>query len=283
MLNADIGPADGHGSQRAMSPAEQALRSRRLEDIGLLATRAAHDLNNMLTPMMIAMPILRPTIADPVALGLLDSLEKTVGRATGLVRQILDYAQGAGSQYQSVLVRQLMEEVTNFARETFPRNIRVEMQVSSDLWTVDANLSHLNQVLLRLCVNACNAMPKGGLLVLRAENCFLDGQAAASIEGARAGTYVRLLVEDSGNGSPPAMVARMNEPLIPAALAGDGTGLGLSTIREVIKEIKGFVRLSSAVDNGSLVQIYLPAQEPRLEDPNPAVFQPGKPLVQAPA
>jgi signal transduction histidine kinase len=157
------------------------------------------------------------------------------------------------------------------------------MQVSSDLWTVDANLSHLNQVLLRLCVNACNAMPKGGLLVLRAENCFLDGQAAASIEGARAGTYVRLLVEDSGNGSPPAMVARMNEPLIPAALAGDGTGLGLSTIREVIKEIKGFVRLSSAVDNGSLVQIYLPAQEPRLEDPNPAVFQPGKPLVQAPA
>ena len=169
---------------------EQALRMERLENMGLLATRVAHDLNNMLAPMKMAIPMLRPSVSDASARNLLDSLESTVGRATALVRQILEYADGVGGQLQLVPMQQLLEEIALFVSETFPRSIRVEEQIPPDLWQVNANLSQMHQVLLNLCVNARDAMLHGGTLSLRAENCLLDAIAAAKIDGGRAGSFL---------------------------------------------------------------------------------------------
>jgi len=276
MQQSDSAPAPG---QKMPATASDGASHRR-EDIGLLATRMAHDLNNMLTPMLIAMPILRPSLADPAARSLLDSLETTLARATGLVRQVLDYAHGRGGLCQTVLIRQLLEEIANFARETFPPNIRVELQVAPDLWPVNANLSQLYQVLLNVCINARDAMPLGGSLGLRTENCVLDESAAAALHGARPGSFLVLQVDDTGTGFSPAAMAKIWEPLTSARPEGEEAALGLSTIRDIIFAHHGFVRLSTVSGSGSSFRIYLPAE--RAAAPELGAASPlSRPLVKA--
>ena len=240
---------------------EQFLRMERLENMGLLATRVAHDLNNMLAPMKMAIPMLRPSVSDASARNLLDSLETTVGRATALVRQILEYADGVGGQLQQVPMQQLLEEIALFVSETFPRSIRIEEHIPTDLWQVNANLSQIHQVLLNLCVNARDAMPHGGVLSLRAENCLLDPVAATKIDGGRTGSFLVLQVDDTGTGFAPSVMARMWEPFTTTKKAGKGSGLGLSTIRDIIIHHKGFIQLRTVSGKGSSFRIYLPSAE----------------------
>jgi len=258
-------PSSDHSSKERRPPKSaertetEALRMERLENMGLLAARVAHDLNNMLAPMKLALPMLRSSISDTTAHNLLDSLESTVGRATALVRQILEYADGVGGQLQLVPMQQLLEEIGLFASETFPRNIRVKEHIPPDLWQVNANLSQIHQVLLNLCVNARDAMLDGGTLTLRAENCLLSAAAAAKIEGARSGSFLVLQVDDTGTGFSPAVLARMWEPFITTKKAGKGSGLGLSTIRDIIRHHKGFIELHTVAGRGTSFRIYLPA------------------------
>jgi signal transduction histidine kinase len=266
----------------AVRTEEQALRMERLENMGLLATRVAHDLNNMLAPMKMAIPMLRPSISDASSRNLLDSLETTVGRATALVRQILEYAHGAGGQMQLVPIQQLFEEVALFATETFPSSIRIVEQIPLDLWQINANLSQLYQVLLNLCVNARDAMANGGTLSLRAENCVLDTAAAAKIRGGRAGSFLVLQVDDTGTGFSPAACAKMWEPFMTTKKARKGSGLGLSTIRDIIAHHQGFIELHTLAGEGSSFRIYLPAAD--LPAPLPVastVVQRAKPLARA--
>ena len=259
MSQPDNSPNSGRKSIGGKRPIEDLHRGQRLENIGLLATRIAHDLNNMLSPMKMATPMLRKSITDPAARSLLDAVETTVVRATELVRQILEYANDAGGQFQLVMMQHLLEEITLFATETFPRTIRIEVHIPSDLWQVNANLSQIHQVLLNLCVNARDAMAQGGILRLKAENCLLDAATAAAIDGGRAGTFLVLQVEDTGIGFSPAVMARMWEPFITTKKAGKGTGLGLSTVREIIANHRGFIQLKTIPGRGSSFRIYLPA------------------------
>lgn len=238
---------------------DQVLRLERLENMGLLATRVAHDLNNMLAPIKMAIPMLRPALNDAAARNLLDSLETTMGRATALVRQILEYADGAGGQFQLVPIQDLLEEIALFATETFPPNIRIEEQIPMDLWQVNANLSQIHQVLLNLCVNARDAMVHGGTLSLRAENCLLNAAMAAEIEGGRAGPFLVLQIDDTGTGFSPAAMAKMWEPFMTTKKAGKGSGLGLSTIRDIIVHHQGFIQLRTAPGKGTSFRIHLPA------------------------
>lgn len=259
MSHPDNGPSDGRKPTGKERPDGDLLRRQRLENIGLLATRVAHDLNNMLAPMKMATPMLRKSITDPAARSLLDAVDTTVVRATELVRQILEYANDAGGQFQLVMMQQLLEEIARFAAETFPRSIRIEEHFPSDLWPINANLSQIHQVLLNLCVNARDAMPEGGVLRLRAENCLLAAAAAAAIDGGRAGAFLVLHVEDTGTGFPPGMMARLWEPFITTKKAGKGTGLGLSTVRDIIASHSGFIQLKTIPGKGSSFRIYLPA------------------------
>ena len=261
---------------------EQTLRMERLENMGLLATRVAHDLNNMLAPMKMAIPMLRSAVADANARNLLDSLESTVGRATALVRQILEYAEGVGGQLQLVPIQQLLEEIAHFVAETFPRSIRIEERVQADLWQVNANLSQIHQVLLNLCVNARDAMQLGGTLHLGAENCVLDAITAGKIEGGRAGSYVVLQVDDTGTGFSPVVMAKIWQPFITTKKSGKGSGLGLSTIRDIIAHHNGFIQLHTVTDKGTSFRIYLPAAGIPVPKPAQVVaHQAGRPLMNA--
>lgn len=277
----DHSPTDVPASHQGARTDEQLHRMQRLENMGLLATRVAHDMNNMLAPMRLAIPMLRPSISDPAALGLLDSLETTVTRAAALVRQILDYAHGAGGQLEVVLIQQLLEEMATFAKDTFPRTIQVEAHIPSGLWLINANLSQIHQVLLNLCVNAREAMARGGTLTLRAENCILDKATAAEIDGGRAGAFLVMQVDDTGTGFSPAIMAKMWEPFVTTKQANRGTGLGLSTIRDIIVHHGGFIHLNTVLGKGSSFRIYLPAVDPALDKAEQVPYLQKRPLIRS--
>lgn len=240
---------------------EQFLRAQRLENIGMLAAGIAHDLNNMLAPILLAAPMLRDHVSDPGALGLLSTLEKSAERGANLVRQILSFAQGATGEHRPLQVKHLLRDISAVITSSFPKSIRFEEYIPSDLCPIQGNPTQIHQVLLNLCVNARDAMPNGGVLRLQAENVLLDPAAACAIDGARPGLFLVLHVEDTGSGIAPEVVTRMWEPFFTTKEAGKGTGLGLSTARGIIENHNGFIQVATAVGQGASFRIFLPAVE----------------------
>jgi len=238
---------------------EQLARVQRLENIGLLAAGIAHDLNNMLAPMLLSLPVLREAVTDRPALRMLDLLEQSAARGTALIRQILAFARGTGGEPQLVQLRHLLRDTSLFIAEAFPKNIKVEERIAADLWPVNANPSQLNQVLLNLCLNARDAMAGGGTLFMRAENCTLDEVTAGDIEGGRPGRFVMLQIEDTGTGVPAEVLAHLWEPFVTSKGAGKGTGLGLSTVRGIVSNHSGFIQLDTMPGKGTSFRVYFPA------------------------
>jgi len=240
---------------------EQFLRAQRMENIGLLSAGIAHDLNNMLAPILMAGPLLRDCVASPQGLRLLDTLERSAERGAALVRQILAFSHGVGGGHRLLQVKHVLRDIVAVMESTFPKNIAIEDFVERDLAPIKANATQIHQVVLNLCVNARDAMPQGGKLKLRAENCVLDAAAASGIEGARAGAFVVIEVEDTGTGITPGVLAHIWEPFFTTKEADKGTGLGLSTVRGIVKNHSGFVALRTAIGAGTSFRIFLPAAE----------------------
>jgi two-component system cell cycle sensor histidine kinase/response regulator CckA len=240
---------------------EQFLRAQRMENIGLLAAGIAHDLNNVLAPMLMAAPMLREWVNDPAGLRMIDLLQKSAERGSGLVKQILAFAQGVSSEHRLVQIKAVVQEITSVVSSTFPRSIKLEENIPADLWPVKASPIQLHQVLLNLCVNARDAMPEGGTLRLRAENCALDTDMVPSIPGAFAGAFVVLHVEDTGVGIAPAVLERMWEPFFTTKDSDKGTGLGLSTVRGIVKSHGGFMEVRTELGRGTTFRAYFPSAE----------------------
>jgi nitrogen-specific signal transduction histidine kinase/CheY-like chemotaxis protein len=240
---------------------EQFLRAQRLESIGMLASGIAHDLNNVLAPIILAAPVLREHATNPDDLRIITSLEKSAERGVDLVRQILTFAQGVGGGHQLLEIKHILQETMSVITETFPKNIRQETFVPDDLWPIMADPTQIHQVLLNLCVNARDAMPDGGILRLRAENCLLDERAAKKIDGGAAGAWLVLHVEDTGIGIPPEALSQIWEPFFTTKSADKGTGLGLSTVRGIVDHHRGFISLKTQLGRGTTFRVYLPAAE----------------------
>jgi len=253
---------------------EQVQRAQRLENIGLLAAGIAHDLNNMLAPVLMAVPMLRAMAVDDDSRRLLATLEYSAERGAALVRQILGFARGAGGDPQPVQMRQLLRDAGKFIAGTFPANITLESELPADLWTIRANPTQMNQVLLNLCLNARDAMPKGGTLRLRAENCRLAETAALAIDGGKPGAFLMIEVADTGTGIAPEVMAHMWEPFVTTKELGKGTGLGLSMVRGIVRNHRGFIDLHTEVGRGTSFRVYLPAVEGTAEEPIRPAAQP---------
>ena len=238
---------------------EQFLRVQRLESIGMLASGIAHDLNNVLAPIFLAAPMLREHVTSPVDLSMIATLEKSAERGAGLVRQILTFAHGVGGNHQILQVKHLLKDTAAVISQTFPKNIRLEEGPTASLWPILGNATQIHQVLLNLCVNARDAMPAGGKLVVKAENCLLDDVSAKAIPGGSPGAWVVLHVEDNGSGITPEALERIWEPFYTTKAAGKGTGLGLSTARGIVENHKGFIELKTRPGRGSTFRVFLPA------------------------
>lgn len=241
---------------------EQFLRAQRLESLGMLSAGIAHDLNNILAPVLMGAPLLRLRASHPSDLRVLETIENSASRGAGLVRQILSFAHGASGDKTLIQAKHLVRDIANFIQQTFPKSVELELDIPNDLWTVRGNPTQLHQVLLNLCVNARDAMPKGGVLRLRAANRRLDAESDGSA-GQRtvAGAYLMLEVSDTGSGIPPAILERIWDPFFTTKDEGKGTGLGLSTVRGIVNAHGGFVRMESAMGEGTSFRIYIPAED----------------------
>jgi PAS domain S-box-containing protein len=240
---------------------EQFLRAQRLEGIGMLAAGIAHDLNNVLTPILMAGPMLRVRATDPLDQRLLQTLEHSAERGAALVRQILAFAHGTTGEPRLMQLKHLARDIVELIEETFPKSIKLEQHFPGDTWPIRANPTQIHQVLLNLCVNSRDAMPGGGTLRLRTGNRRLEPAQALAIPGARPGAFVTIEVEDTGTGIPAEALAHIWEPFFTTKQAGKGTGLGLSTVRGIIESHQGFIELQTTAGQGTTFRINLPAAE----------------------
>jgi PAS domain S-box-containing protein len=246
------------------------LRAERMDSIGTLAGGIAHDLNNVLAPIMMSIELLKLDPGnDPQRSKILDTIHISSRRGADLVRQVLSFARGLDGQRLVIGLRHLIGELEAIVSETFPRNIQIVTHVPKDLWPIMGDPSQINQVLLNLAVNARDAMPQGGTLTLSAANVTLDAQYAATSPEAKAGTYVLLQVIDTGHGIPPEVRDRIFEPFFTTKKLGKGTGIGLATVHTVVKSHGGFLNVESEIDRGTTFKIYLPA-DPTLHPEKPA-------------
>jgi PAS domain S-box-containing protein len=239
----------------------QFFRSQRLENIGMLASGIAHDLNNVLAPIMMAVPMLRESLVNPADQNLLDMLDRSARRGADLVRQILSFARGVEGEQKLTQVRHLLTDLETMIGETFPKSIRFEKNIEPDLWPVSANATQIHQVLLNLCVNARDAMPDGGKLSIAAANQHLAEPETKKHPDVKPGPFVVITVADTGSGIAPELLGKIFEPFFTTKEPGKGTGLGLATVRGILKNHGGFVAVESQVGQGTRFRICLPAIE----------------------
>ncbi len=237
----------------------QYLRAQRVESIGLLAGGIAHDLNNVLAPILMAVDLLREGTLDAELQKIIDIIDASAQRGSNIIRQVLTFARGVQGERMAVQSRHLIKETAAIARETFPKNIQIDIKTPSDLWAVTGDPTQLQQVLLNLFVNARDAMPDGGRLTLAARNFQVDESSAAAKPSANPGNYIVLQVSDTGTGIPAVIIDRIFEPFFTTKEQGKGTGLGLSTVLGIVRSHGGFVKVASPQGAGSTFEIYLPA------------------------
>jgi two-component system, cell cycle sensor histidine kinase and response regulator CckA len=239
----------------------QFLRAQRLESIGTLAGGIAHDLNNVLAPVLMSVQLLRMKFPEPQNQQLLTLMEDSVKRGANLVKQVLSFARGLSGDRAILQLKHIIREIEQIIKETFPKSIELQTDLPKDLWTVYGDATQIHQVLMNLVVNSNDAMPNGGVLKIVAENVVLDEQYARMHLDAQAGTYTVITVEDTGIGMPPEVQERIFEPFFTTKEVNKGTGLGLSTVIGIVKNHGGFVNVYSEVGKGTKFQIYFPASE----------------------
>ena len=237
----------------------QFLQAQRLESIGTLSGGIAHDLNNLLMPIMMGVALLKLYEPDEKSVNVIRNIERSAKRGADLVQQMLSFARGAEGSRETVNIDEVVTEIQSIAENTFPKSVRIETEVAEDLWSILADPTQIHQVLLNLCVNARDAMPGGGRISLSARNAELDAHYAAMHGGAAAGSYVVLRVADNGSGMTQEVIDQIFEPFFTTKGIGKGTGLGLSTTLGIVRGHHGFVDVSSEPGKGSAIDVYLPA------------------------
>lgn len=238
----------------------QLARTQRLESIGQLACGIVHDLNNMLAPIMLSLGMIRAQHRDPETQGYVQMMEQAVQRGAGVLRQVLTFAQGVEGQRTALEPKHLIKEVADLARETFPRQIRVVVEIDAAVSQVSGDLTQVHQVLLNLAVNARDAMPTGGTLTFHARNVVVDEvRAARQVMPVKPGTYVVLGVRDTGTGIDPDVLEHMFEPFFTTKPRGKGTGLGLSTVFGIVRSYEGFIEVDTLPGRGTDIGVLFPA------------------------
>jgi len=239
----------------------QFMRAQRMESIGTLAGGVAHDLNNILAPILMSIDILKTLSSHPQASKILETIEVSAKRGADIVRQVLSFARGLEGERIEVQPKHLLKDLENIIQSTFPKNIRMHFSLPNDTWTILGDPTQVHQILLNLCVNARDAMPDGGSLTIGVENCLLDEQYAAMNLQAKPGRYVKISVIDSGTGMPPEIVDKIFDPFFTTKQLHQGTGLGLSTVLGIVKSHEGIINVSSTPGKGTTFNVYLPAME----------------------
>lgn len=237
------------------------LRAQRLESIGALAGGIAHDLNNVLSPILMGSQLLKRFPDDDRKSQWIASLELSAARGKTIVKQILSFARGTENVPSTLRISDLIAEVRNLIEDTFPPAVEIRIQSAQDLKCVHGNATQIHQILMNLCVNARDAMPDGGLLKITTENLTLKEGETGDNPDARPGDYVVVKVSDTGVGMTKEVQDRIFDPFFTTKETDRGTGLGLATVVSIVKTHKGFLTVDSELDIGTTFRAHFPAHE----------------------
>jgi len=254
---------------RARQLEAQLLRAQRIDLLGQLASGVVHDVNNVLMAvggygeMLASAP---PGQANPRHV---EAIVSSAARGAALLRKVLAFARGSSAQMQEVSARAVLDEAAAIASGTFGRNFTMRLEVEESLPQLVTDPTALHQVLMNLCVNARDAMPDGGEIVLSARALTLDGMSAARLDAdARAGNYLVLAVKDAGTGMTPEVRAHLFDPFFTTKPAESGTGLGLATVLRLVREHGGFVSVDTVLGQGSCFSCHFPVADVRPDATN---------------
>ncbi len=246
----------------------QFMRAQRMESIGTLAGGIAHDLNNILAPILLSIDLLKTISGEPRAKKMLETIEVSAKRGADIVRQVLSFARGLEGQRIEVQPKHLLKDLEIIIKNTFPKDIRLQFSVPNGIWTILGDPTQVHQILLNLCVNARDAMPSGGSLTVGVENSVLDQHYTTINIDAKDGNYIIISVTDSGTGIPQDHLDKIFEPFFTTKELNKGTGLGLSAVMAIAKSHGGFVNVYSELGKGTTFKVYLPAIESSSEARN---------------
>lgn len=237
------------------------LRTQRLENLGILASGIAHDLNNILTPILAVAQLLPLTLKnlDSRNQNMLHILETNTKRGADLVKQILTFTRGQKEQHSLVQVKHLLLDIEEIIKGTFPKSIEFKRNIDDNLWVINADATQLHQVFMNLAVNARDAMPNGGVLTVTAENKVIDENYTKMKTESREGNYILVTFADTGVGISPDIIDKIFDPFFTTKEVGKGTGLGLSTVLSIIKNHGGFIEVNSN-KKGSVFKVFIPAK-----------------------
>lgn len=250
----------------------QLVRYQRVAGIRSLAGGIALHLNNTLTPILMAIPLLRQDLPKADFVNLLSAIQISATRGAEIVKRVLSFGQDPHRPARLLTSLDWIREIVYLMRETFPRNIQILDRIGSDLWPIEGASSHLQQMLLNLCLNSRTAMPDGGQLTLIAENVRVDESKASRNAHAEPGPHVRIEVTDTGHGIEPSIQEKIFDPFFTTRKGDESLGLGLSTVLEIVRRHEGFLNYYTQPDEGTTFEIYLPAvPEKRIHSgPEPA-------------
>lgn len=241
---------------------EEVLRqSQKMEAVGQLTGGIAHDFNNMLTGIIGSLELLRRRLARGRTEdldSLIDLGVTSANRAAGLTHRLLAFSRRQSLDSKPVEMNNLVISMGELLQRSINESIRLEMQLSEHLWVAEADPNQLESALLNLVINARDAMPDGGKLVVRTANQQLDARFTEAHSNLKPGDYVVLSVTDNGCGMPQSTISRAFDPFFTTKPIGQGTGLGLSMIYGFSKQSRGHVAIQSEVDQGTTVSLFLP-------------------------
>jgi two-component system cell cycle sensor histidine kinase/response regulator CckA len=241
---------------------QQLLRAQRMESIGTLAGGIAHDLNNILAPVLMSIEMLQMKFADDEETNRwLEIIRESATRGTDLIKQVLTFGRGAEGKHIPVQIKHIVKDLIAVLKETLPRNVTVKQNLASDLGVVSGDPTQIHQILMNLCINARDAMPAGGNLTIDAKNIFLDENFTRTHLEAKTGNYTLVSVADTGTGMTEEVQERIFDPFFTTKEIGKGTGLGLATTLTIVKSHQGFITVDSETGKGTKFEVYFPAAE----------------------
>jgi PAS domain S-box-containing protein len=235
------------------------LRAQRLQSIGTLVSGIAHELNNILAPVLLAPSMFDRSRLSEEERGALDLMTSSGQRAASIIKHLLSFTRAVQEDRTLIHVQNIIIELNDGLSHIFPKSININLEVTPGLWPLVGDKTRIYQILLNLCLNARDAMPDGGTLQIHASNIEIDEAFAKKHPDAEPGRFVLLQVRDTGTGIAPDVLEQVFDPFFTTKEIGQGTGLGLSTVLGIVKSHGGFIAISSEVGHGTEFQVYLPA------------------------